>query len=61
MIGGLTRAATSALRQLLDAGTLSNYHQDLNRVSELEMMPNLYNQVSGEMSTLLVALLEMPL
>ena len=24
MIGGLTRTATSALRQLLDAGTLSN-------------------------------------
>ena len=24
MIGGLTRSATSALRQLLDAGTLSN-------------------------------------
>ncbi|BCV06027.1 MAG: hypothetical protein CM15mV124_160 [uncultured marine virus] len=30
MIGGLSRAATQALRQLIDAGTLKIYQQDLS-------------------------------
>ena len=42
MIGGLGRAATSILRQLIDAGTLSNLPQDLKQgVLELEMMMSL--------------------
>ena len=31
MIGGLSRASTSILRQLIDAGTLSNFLQDLKQ------------------------------
>ena len=49
MIGGLSRTATAALRQLLDAGTLSTYPQDLIVALELEMMRNQYNLVSLEM------------
>ena len=50
MIGGLSRTATAALRQLLDAGTLSNLPADLKCVAlELEMMRNQFNQVSFEM------------
>ena len=54
MIGGLTRTATAALRQLLDAGTLANLpNLDLNlEVLESETMHNHYNLVSSEMSTL---------
>ena len=42
MIGGLSRTATAALRQLLDAGTLSNLPADLKCVAlESEMMRSL--------------------
>ena len=50
MIGGLTRTATAALRQLLDAGTLANLPAGFKSVVlELEMMHNLYSLVSLEM------------
>ena len=50
-IGGLSRAATSILRQLIDAGTLSNFQQDLKQeVLEFEMMMNLLILVSLEIS-----------
>ena len=50
MIGGLTRTATAALRQLLDAGTLANLPAGFKQeVLELEMMHNHYNQENLEM------------
>ena len=49
MIGGLSRTATVALRQLLDAGTLSNLPAGFKMGGfESEMMLLLYNQVNGE-------------
>jgi hypothetical protein len=51
MIGVLSRTATSALRQLLDAGTLANlpagFKQRGNK--ELEMTLKLFNQENLEM------------
>ena len=48
MIGGLSRTATSALRQLLDAGTLSNLPLVLNNEAfVLETKPSLSNLVSS--------------
>ena len=50
MIGGLSRTATVALRQLLDAGTLATLPAGFkSRVLELEMTHNHYNLVSLEM------------
>ena len=50
MIGGLSRTATAALRQLLDAGTLSNLPAGFKCVAlELEMMRSQFNLVSSEM------------
>ena len=53
MIGGLSRAATSILRQLIDAGTLSNHQLVSSLVERVsEMMMNLFNMVSSETLTL---------
>jgi hypothetical protein len=50
MIGGLSRSATTALRQLLDAGTLANLPAGFRLVVlESGMMTNHFNQVSSEM------------
>ena len=50
MIGGLSRTATAALRQLLDAGTLSNLPLALNSVgSEFKMMQQRFNQENSKM------------
>ena len=50
MIGGLSRTATAALRQLLDAGTLSNLPAVLNNEAlELETMHNRSNLENLEM------------
>jgi hypothetical protein len=50
MIGGLSRTATQALRQLLDAGTLSNLLLDLNKEElELEMKLLQFNLVNLKM------------
>ena len=55
MIGGLSKTATAALRQLLDAGTLSNLPAGFkSRVLELGMKTSHFNLVSSEMLTHLV-------
>jgi hypothetical protein len=51
MIGGLSRTATAALRQLLDAGTLSNLPAGfkMRGIRIRDMMHNQFNQESLEM------------
>ena len=52
MIGGLSRTATSALRQLLDAGTLSNLPAGFKqRGIKFETTHSLFNLANLEMST----------
>ena len=56
MIGGLSRAATSILRQLIDAGTLSIFRLGSSLVEHgSRMMTNLFNLVSSVTLTRLVA------
>ena len=59
MIGGLSRAATSILRQLIDAGTLSNLPAGF-KSRGTRMMMNLFNLVSSETLTLLVGTFVLP-
>ena len=59
MIGGLSRAATIALRQLIDAGTLKNLPAGFkSRGLELEMMTNPYSLESLETLMLLAEISE---
>ena len=61
MIGGLSRAATSILRQLIDAGTLSNLPAGFkSRGVRIVMMMNLFNLVSSETLTRLVGTFVLP-
>jgi hypothetical protein len=54
LLGNLSRTATANLRQLIDAGTLSNMPAGFKaRGLRIEMMTSHYNLESGEMSMLL--------